>query len=88
MTQDMYTRTLNLLKEDEGTIPEIASGADVNVHWLAKFRQERFANPGVKTIERLHNYLQQRAHLREHANECVKGEQINAHDNVHGVVAS
>lgn len=65
MTKDMYTRTLDLLKGDGGTIAEIAAGADVNVHWLAKFRQEKFENPGVKTIERLHNYLAQRALARE-----------------------
>lgn len=72
MTQDMYTCTLNLLKEDGGTIPEIASGADVNIHWLAKFRQGKFENPGVKTIERLHNYLIQREYLRQAESEGAK----------------
>lgn len=53
----MCDRTLKLLHDDDRDNKEIAAGAGVNGHWLAKFRQGVIANPGVRTVERLHDFL-------------------------------
>ena len=60
LMSDLYSRTMNLLRRDPRMLKEIAVGADVNLHWLSKFKQGRFSNPGVRTIERLHNFLSKR----------------------------
>lgn len=53
----LYSSTLAMLRTDERDMEEIAKGAKVNVHWLRKFKQGKFKNPGVNTIEQLHNFL-------------------------------
>lgn len=57
MNRDLYTETLELLKSDRRPLREIADGAEVNYHWLGKFKQEKFSNPGVRTIQKLHAFL-------------------------------
>ena len=57
MQTDLLSKTLDKLRDDARTINEIADGAGVNRHWLAKLKQGKFDNPGVRTIERLHNFL-------------------------------
>lgn len=42
------------------SLDAIAAGAGVNPHWLKKFVQGRFRNPGVVTVERLNDYLTRR----------------------------
>lgn len=41
-----------------GTAAEIAGGSGVNLHWLRKFAQRRFDDPGVVKTEKLLRYLQ------------------------------
>lgn len=57
MNQTLYEDTMALLESCDETIPEIADGAGVNRHWLAKLKQRKFENPGVVSIQKLHNYL-------------------------------
>lgn len=57
MQKDLYTKTLDLLRSDQRTLREIADGADLNYHWLTKFKQGVFKNPGVRTIESLYLFL-------------------------------
>jgi len=64
MTIDLYTRTLNLLRRDKRTLHEIAEGAQVNIHWLGKFKQGRFDNPGVRTVEQLYRFLRKKPHRK------------------------
>lgn len=55
--KDLYTETMELLAESEETISSMAKGSEVNFHWLAKLRQGKFENPGIKTMQKLHDYL-------------------------------
>ena len=61
MKADIYSETLALLDESEQTIDQIAQGAGVNRHWLAKLKQRKFDNPGVVTIQRLYVFLESSA---------------------------
>lgn len=54
---DLNEETLKLLRADRRSINEIADGAKVNRHWLAKYRQGRFRNPGVRTVQALYEFL-------------------------------
>lgn len=54
---DLYTETLNLLDADPRTINEIAAAAGVNRHWLEKFRQRKYDNPRVQSVQALYNHL-------------------------------
>jgi len=49
--------TKRLLKDSPLTLREISVGADVGYEWLSKFAQGRIDNPGVKTVQNLHDYL-------------------------------
>lgn len=53
----LYDKTIELLLDDPRSTKEIAEAAAVNEHWLGKFRQHRFENPGVKTVEKLYDHL-------------------------------
>jgi hypothetical protein len=55
--KDLYVVTLALVRQDTRSIPDIAKGAEVNRHWLEKFKQERHTNPGVRTVQKLHDWL-------------------------------
>jgi hypothetical protein len=58
---ELLTQTYTLLDQSGEPIRVIADGAGVNYHWLGKFKQRRFENPGVITVERLHRFLSERA---------------------------
>ena len=49
--------TRNSLDECGESRPNIADGADVSVHWLAKFAQGKISNPGIRKLAKLYNYL-------------------------------
>jgi hypothetical protein len=55
--KDLYEETLRLLDSSGKSLRIIAEGSGVNYHWLGKFKQRKFDNPGVKTIQRLRRYL-------------------------------
>lgn len=39
------------------SLRKISAGSGVNLHWLGKFVQGKFDDPGVKKIQKLHDYL-------------------------------
>ena len=49
--------TYRLLDESPLTIREIAAGAGVGFHWVGKFKQRTFPNPGVNAVEAVHTFL-------------------------------
>ena len=57
--------TWNLLREcliwragtKKSRMEQVAQGAEVQMHWLAKFEGGKINNPGARTIERLNAYL-------------------------------
>lgn len=57
MDEPLLDQTYRLLDASNLTIREIADGAEVNFHWLGKFKQRAFDDPGVTRVERLHRYL-------------------------------
>ena len=56
-TIDLYESAKVLLQQSSESVPTIADNAGVNPHWLGKFKQGKYANPGVRTVQRLHDYL-------------------------------
>lgn len=60
-TPSLLEQTYALLDASEESVSEIAEGAGVNPHWLAKFRRRRWENPGVVSVERVYRYLSTRA---------------------------
>lgn len=57
MSKTYCEKTRALLRKDSRQLRAIATGADVNFHWLSKFKNGEFPNPGVNTVEKLHEYL-------------------------------
>lgn len=53
---NLHTETLKLLKADPRTLDEISKAAGVNRHWLEKFRQEKYPNPGVNHVQKLYDF--------------------------------
>lgn len=58
-TNELLAETRRLLTERSNTqsLRQISEGAGVNYHWLSKFVQGKFDDPGVKKITSLHSYL-------------------------------
>lgn len=56
-TESLLERTLRLLKSTNLKQPQIATGADVSPHWLAKFSQGLIPEPGVSKVQRVHDFL-------------------------------
>ncbi len=49
--------TLLRLKNRQESLRAVASGAGVEFEWLAKFGQGRIADPGVRKVQKVHDYL-------------------------------
>jgi predicted transcriptional regulator len=56
---DLYETTLNMIRDSGIPITRLASEAKVGQRWLADLVNGRFSDPGVKKIQRLHDYLKQ-----------------------------
>lgn len=56
-TPDIYSDVMARLASCPLTIDQLAEGAGVNRHWLAKLRLGKFDDPGVKRMQKLHRYL-------------------------------
>lgn len=56
-TETLLDRTYRLLSSSDLTYHQIASGAQVDVNWLAKFKQQAIDEPGVKKVQRVHDFL-------------------------------
>lgn len=56
-TETLLDRTYRLLCDCDLTYHEIAEGARVDINWLAKFKQQAIEEPGVKKVQRVHDFL-------------------------------
>lgn len=56
-TESLLDRTLGLLEKTNLKQPQIAAGANVSPHWLAKFSQGLIPEPGVSKVQRVHDFL-------------------------------
>ncbi len=50
-----------LLLQDKRTLEVIALEADVGFHWLGKFKQGKYEDPGSRKVEKLYRYLSESA---------------------------
>ena len=59
---NLLSDTYRLLEQcrKRQSIRQIAEGADLNYHWLGKFAQHTFPDPGVVKVQKLHEYLSAR----------------------------
>lgn len=58
---DLYTNTLNLARELRLSPSIVSREAKVGLRWYHKFLNEDWKDPGVKRVQRLHDYLQGKA---------------------------
>lgn len=54
---DLYEKTLELIRASDQSIRQLAKDAGVGQRWLSDLVSGRFDDPGVKKIQRLHDYL-------------------------------
>lgn len=56
--------TYSLLDEarERQTLRQIATGAGVNYHWLAKFTQRAYTDPSVVKVQKLYGWLNDVGH--------------------------
>jgi hypothetical protein len=55
--ETLLDKTYRLIAESGQTSRQMAEGSGLGYHWIAKLRQRTFSDPGVNSVERLHNYL-------------------------------
>lgn len=53
----LYDDTIALLKSTRLSRREIAAGAGLGFDWLNKLAQGHIEDPGIKRIQRLHDFL-------------------------------
>ena len=54
---DLLASTLRLLEHRTETFPQIARASGVGYEWLKKFSAGGIPDPGVRRVQRLHDYL-------------------------------
>jgi predicted transcriptional regulator len=54
---DLLAETRQLLNETEVPLDEIASSCDVSRRWLYMIGKGEIPNPGVVTVQKLHEFL-------------------------------
>jgi hypothetical protein len=53
----LLAETRRLLEQRDKSLQVISEETGINVHWLRKFSQGAFDDPGVNRIEHLYDYL-------------------------------
>ncbi len=53
----LITKTMELVNEYEGSLPELYKATDISFYWLRKFKAGEFANPSVNRVQWLYEYL-------------------------------
>lgn len=53
----LYEQTMLLYKQTNLSVISIARGSGLGLRWLFDLKRGRFDDPGVKKIQRLHDYL-------------------------------
>lgn len=54
---DLLKSTLNLMKTRQFSITELCADLDISQRWYYQFRRGEVNNPGVRTIQAMHDYL-------------------------------
>lgn len=58
---DFLEVTLKLVSETKEKAADICRGADVKRRWYDKFIRRQIQNPGVLYVQRVHDYLKEKA---------------------------
>lgn len=56
-TESLLDRTYRLLDTSSLTYQEIATGAEVDINWLAKLKRRAIGEPGVSKVQGVHDFL-------------------------------
>lgn len=66
--QNLLELTYQLLDASDLKYREIATGARVDINWLAKFKQRAIAEPGVTKVQAVYDFLRtSKKSARDHA---------------------
>ncbi len=57
MKSNWLTKTMALLAETDLSVSEIAAGANVGSRWLYSLMNGRWSDPGIKKVQRVHDFL-------------------------------
>jgi predicted transcriptional regulator len=57
MKNDLFETTMKQIRESGLSASQIARGANVGKRWMHDLVAGRFTDPGVKKIQKIHNYL-------------------------------
>lgn len=57
MNKDLFETTMQQIKESGLSAAQIAREANVGKRWMHDLVAGRFTDPGVKKIQKIHNYL-------------------------------
>jgi len=60
MQQPLLDRTLELLKNCDASLPEVANMSGLRYEWLKKLKAGDIPDPSVNKIQKLHDFLVQR----------------------------
>lgn len=60
MEQPLLDRTLDLLRNCDVSLPELANMSGLGYEWLKKLKAGDIPDPGVNKIQKLHDFLVQR----------------------------
>jgi hypothetical protein len=60
MEQPLLDRTLDLLRNCDVSLPELANMSGLGYEWLKKLKAGEIPDPGVNRIQKLHDFLAQR----------------------------
>lgn len=55
--QTLHKSTVELLKKSDIPLSQVAADTNVGYRWICDFVNDRFADPGVNKVERIHKYL-------------------------------
>lgn len=54
---DLYSKTMGMLEVSHQTPTQICKATGLGRRWLIRLMQGDFGDPGVKKIQKLHDYL-------------------------------
>ena len=53
----LIIKTMELVNDYEGSLPELYKATDISFYWLRKFKNGEFANPSVNRVQWLYEFL-------------------------------
>lgn len=57
MKKTLLDRTIDLIHESDFNVSRMCADLDISTRWYYRFMRGDFDDPGVKRIEKIHDYL-------------------------------